>query len=460
MKINFLFTIKEQNMRYFIRITIFWIIFYCMTTSHKNYYPVFKRVVHPFQEITKDYDRKYQDFTYKENIKTVLLHKEGWELSYPIIELNGEVKLKLSFDDFNAYVRNYSYTLIHCDADWRESDLLPSDYIEGFVENQIYNYDYSFNTLHKYIHYYLTIPNEDIQPKLSGNYILKVYENYDENDIVLTKRFAIVDSDVDIYAGVKRPSLASYRNSGQEIDFTIQYNFYQINDPFTEIKVVITQNNRWDNAITDLKPLFIRNNNLIYDYNEENVFPGGSEYRSFDIKSIRYQTEYIKQIYLRKPYYHIELYPDKPKPFKVYFFENELNGKYYIDIQEENNSETDADYVFVHFYLPYDVPLIDGNIFVFGALSDWNFTKINQMVYNYEKKTYELTMLLKQGYYNYEYVFVKEGENKANNILIEGSHYETENDYLIYVYHRDNRFRYDKLIGIKIINSLNPNKDF
>ena len=282
---------------------------------------------------TKEELNVQNDSIYRENIKTVQIHKDGWELSYPIIELNSEEKIKLSFDILSSELQDYYYTIIHCDADWKMSDLLPSEYLDGFIENQIYNYNFSFNTLLDYIHYSVTIPNEDIQPKISGNYLIIVYENYNREEIILKKRFCIIEPKVSIMAEVKRPSIANYRNNGQEIDFTIDYSSYLINDAFAELKIKIVQNNRWDNSISDLKPLFIRDKKLIFDYNEENVFYGGNEYRFFDIKSLRYQSEFIRLIELRGPNYHIELYPDMPKPFKVYFFENEINGRYFIDIQ-------------------------------------------------------------------------------------------------------------------------------
>ncbi len=397
---------------------------------------------------------RYENYIYKENIKTILLHKQGWELSYPIINLNSEDKLKLSFDDLDGDIKDYYYTIIHCDASWQPSDLLPADYIEGFIENQIQDYKYSFNTLYRYIHYNLIIPNENIKPKISGNYILKVYEDYDETNLVLTKRFVIVEHKVTISANVKRATLLDLRRSSHEIDFTLSYSAYSINNPYRDIKVVIAQNNRWDNVITNLKPLFVKYNELVYDYEEGNVFSGGSEYRYFDIKSVRYQSDRIWKIHYEKPYYHIYLFNDEKRTFKIYYFYQDLNGKCFIKIQEGEDSEVEADYVYVHFTLPYDSPIIDGNIYVFGGLSDWSFNTNNQMKYNFDKKAYELTMLLKQGYYNYEYVCVKDGSKVADNTFIEGSHYETENDYIIYIYHRDISSRYDKLIGFEIVNSL------
>ena len=395
----------------------------------------------------------YNNKIYKKNIKTVLLYKQGWELSYPIINLSSDEVLKLSFDDLDSTTNNYSYTIIHCEADWTESSVIPFDYVEGFNDNPINDYDFSINTTVRYTHYYLTIPNNDIQLKLSGNYIIKVYQDYNKDSVIFTKRFSVVDQQININSLVKKATLFEYSNTSHEIDFSIIHTF-PIDDPFNSLKVIVKQNNRADNAITNLKPLFIRDNVLIYDYDEDNLFPGGNEFRNFDIKSLRYKTEHVNTIIYIKPYYHVELTTDNKRTFQRYFYNRDLNGKYMIKNVDGQDDELDADYVYVYFTLPLDQPLIDGNLYVFGQLSNWNCNKQNQMTYNYERKIYELRMLLKQGYYNYEYAFVKTGTNKIDNTFIEGSHFETEDDYSIYVYYRDFSSNYDQLIGYTITNSV------
>ncbi len=400
---------------------------------------------------------RYQNHTYKEYIKTIQLHKEGWEMTYPVIALKTRDRLVLSFDDIETEVKSYSYTFVHCNAKWEPTNLLPNEYLDGFIENEIKDYEFSFNTTYEYTHYKLTFPNDDIKLKISGNYIIKVYLDYDKENIVLTRRFSIVEHKVEIKPTVKQATIIDERKYSHEIDFTINHTGYNINDPFGELTVVITQNNRWDNAKDDLKPLFIKDKELLYDYDYENVFKAGSEFRNFDIKSIRYQSQYISQVEYVKPHYHVKLLSDEVRRFKVYFHEIDINGRYYIKYQEGEDSNVEADYVYVYFTLPYDAPMIDGNFYVFGALSDWNFNNNNQMIYNFEKKAYQLKMLLKQGYYNYQYVYLQDGKTKADHTFIEGSHYETENDYIIYVYHRGISSRYDKLIGFEIVNSIKKN---
>jgi len=321
-------------------------------------------------------------------------------------------------------------------------------------ENQILNYAFSFNTNINYIHYRLAIPNEDITLKLSGNYALMVYEDFDTEKVVLIKRFVVTERLTNIQVSVKRPMLSIYRNSGQEIDFSISYGNYQVHDPFSEINVSILQNGRWDNAITHLKPLFIRSGSLEYDHDTDNIFPGGSEFRWFDIKSIRYQSPYIKNVVYRNNIHHVELFPDENRAGKQYFFEADLNGKFYVEVQEQPNDDTDADYVTVYFSMPFEAPLIHGRLYILGGLTNWVFNPANEMKYNFETKSYEAVLLLKQGYYNYQYAFVQEGDTAGLGSYTEGNHYETENDYLIFVYHRPVHSRYDRVIGYQLINSV------
>ena len=397
---------------------------------------------------------RYDNFIYKDGIHTALVYRQGFELSYPVVELNTNDTIVITFDELSEQIGNYSYTLIHCNSDWRPSNLSPNDYLDGFYENPLTDYQQSFNTFCGYIHYKVTIPNENIKVKTSGNYLLLVYENGNKDELVLSRRFFVVESKTQISATVKKATQIDLMKSHQEIDFSLK-NGFTCNDPYQDIKVIISQNYRWDNIISDLKPLFVKDNELTYNYEDGNVFPGGSEFRWFDAKSVRYQTERVQSIIYNKPYFHFYLIPDEKRTFKIYFQWQDLNGKFLVKNSEGINSEVESDYIYTHFELPYEAPMIDGNIYVFGSLSDWRCIKRNMLTYNYEKKTYELDLLLKQGFYDYQYAYLKDGNPEVDLGFIEGNHYETENDYLIFVYWHDITSRYDRLVGYKMINSIN-----
>ena len=400
----------------------------------------------------------FENKIFKDNIKTVQLEIANWEVSYPILDLNSNQQLQLSFDDFLNETQDYSYKIIHCEADWTISDLSENEYIDGFSENQIPAPRSSFNTLTHYFHYKLRFPNEDLQLKLSGNYIIKVYNNYDENDLVLIRRFSISEAIVPISGSVTRANLSKYYRTHQKVDFHVFLNKIQVNDPFSDVKVIVAPNNIAQLSKTDLKPQFINNNELIYEYDDENCYPAFNEFRSFDIKTLKFNMDHVARIFSEDKQYLVRLYDDESRRFKVYISDADINGSYIIRCNEYNDYEIDADYAWIYFYLRMPEPVTDGDLYVFGALSNWTTSKTNKMVYNYERKAYQLKLLLKQGYYNFEYVFANPEKQIFNPSRIEGSHYETENDYLIYVYAKGFGDNYDRLVGFNILNYPKNNR--
>jgi hypothetical protein len=398
----------------------------------------------------------YENAVYDENIKTVLMYREGFELSNPVRELNEETPLVFMFDDLSGEVKDYYYTIIHCDADWNESFIPQNDYLEGFTENPLDDYARSFNTTFDYVNYRLFLPNENIDFKLSGNYVLVVFEGAGRENIVLSKRFYVVEPLVNLEGTVRRATLDAFKGENQEVDFTIYHDNLNILYPSEEVKVVIMQNNRWDNAIRNLKPLFIRDRMLVYDYNRENVFIAGNEFRYFDNRTNKVNGENVLSTEFHRPYFHKTLMKDEVRSNRPYFPYREMNGKYVVESQdrEVEDFSVECDYTFVHFTLPLESVLLGGTINVFGALSNWNANKSNEMTWNFNTSAYELTLLLKQGYYNYMYVYVPQGSKVADHKNIEGSFRETENDYQIFVYYKEVSSRYDRLIGYRQLNSL------
>jgi len=400
---------------------------------------------------------RYSDYIYQKNIHSIIFEKASVELSQAIIPLNGEEQLLLRFDDISGKYKELKYTIVLCDATWNPVDLEPIEYIEGYYENTITNYTYSLNTLQNYVHYELLFPNQQIKPKLSGNYILLVYQNdgTKAGDLVLSRRFMVYDQKLQVDADLRPATLLDERKYKQKIDFSINTASFPIYDPYNDLKVVLRQNNRWDNAIWNLKPKMIKGEILDYNYDRENVFSGINEFRELDMKSLVYQSMYIQRIDSDKRNYYVHLKEDERRSFKTYATKKDINGKKYIKNEEAKyDSHIESEYAYVHFYLNYPQILAHGDVYVFGALSDWRFKEENKMQYNFEKKRYEARIYLKQGYYNYLYAFVENNSDVADIAFIEGQHFQTENDYSILVYYRQAGTYYDQLIGIKFLNSL------
>ncbi len=395
-----------------------------------------------------------QEAVFKDNIYTLMLHPENAPLSYPIINLNGNEKLKLSFDDLekDKKIKDYQYTIIHCNADWTMSDLFYNDYIDGFEENDIIEYDQSFNTFCDYIHYKTIFPNDDLEFLVSGNYIVKVYEDYDIDDVVLQARFVVVEQQIAITSIMKTATRADLKFTSQEIDFSLFTQNSNISNPLRDINVTITQNNRWDNAIYNLRPRFIKNNELSFDYDFENVFLGGNEFRYFDAKDMKFAAERTQNIEYKAPFYHFYLINDEILNYRKYTYNADLNGKIFIKNDRGFNSENESDYLWVHFTLKseFEYP---NDVYIFGGLTNWACTEKAKMFFNEDKQQYECELFVKQGYYNYQFAILNSNSGEITTTELEGSHFDTENDYIIYVYLRDQSLNYDKLIGVKTMNS-------
>ncbi|MCF8221529.1 MAG: DUF5103 domain-containing protein [Bacteroidales bacterium] len=388
-------------------------------------------------------------------VKSVKLHRMEWNLSYPVISQGSDQKLILHFDLLGQDIETYYYSFIHCDKDWNPSGLNESEFITGFFENQLDEYDMSFNTTVNYIHYSLIFPNQDISFKISGNYIIKVYPFGEPGNPVVVKRFMVSENRASVSTELQRSKLSSQYITGQQVDFSVDHSSLNIHDAYNTVFSTVLQNGRWDNARRNLKPDFTGNYTLEYNgLSDMNIFPGGSEYRYFDIKSLRYQSEYIREIENIYGTYHVRLKQSENRAARQYFYLQDFNGKYYIAHQEGIDPHTDADYAWVYFTLPTPFP-VDGDVYIYGELTGYRMDESSRMAYNNKTHSYERSLLLKQGWYNYMYASPAKVESLSVFTEFEGNHYETENDYLVLVYYRDPNSRYDRLIGHTIANTLN-----
>jgi len=395
-----------------------------------------------------DYFR-YTDYIYSPSIKTMLVHKKGFELTMPVIELGSDDAVFVSFDDLDAVKKNYRYTVIQCDALWHATTLQPMEYVDGFTEGYINDYKFSFNTLEPYTHYSFSFPAENSKITKSGNYLIKIYLPGSEDKPVATCRFMVYENNLTITGKVRQATMIEDRPYRQEVDFSINKQGYSISDYYNNLKVILMQNGRLDNQISDLRPKMVTGDILDYDYDDVNVFNGGNEFRTFDIKSFNYNSERVRKTNHDSALYHIYLYDDIKRPFKVYVSEDDINGRRLIKNEERTDSDIEADYAWVHFTLPYDNPLLDGSIYILGALTNWQFLPEAKMSYNFSKKAYTCNLLLKQGYYNYQYVYVRNSSSTGDETLVEGNHSVTNNEYYIFVYYRQQGEYYDRLVGFK-----------
>lgn len=408
-----------------------------------------------FPILASQYSFDFEDKSYKQEVQTVQLHPADDPLAYPIFMLNDPKPLKLSFDVLGDLAYVYQYTFIHCTFDWKPSDLRAQEYLEGYVDDQITDYRFSLNTLTPYVHHALVFPTTYLQPKISGNYLLVVYDgDMNEGNVLLTRRFMVADPKVGISARVpQHPKNPAYSRIKQQLDVEILAPGFFAGKPVQAFQLVIRQNGRWDNAVVGLKPSHIYNEKLTYEYIEETVFEGGNQWRNFDMKSFKYQSEHIQKIITEEDFFTVRLWDDERRNRKVYKSEIDLFGKRLIQARQDQETDIEGDYAWVEFFLKYDVPLTHGEMFVIGALNDWNLNEKNRMNYNYGARGYEVGIFLKQGYYNYMYAIREKGSRIAETELIEGSHWDTLNEYLILFYYRHPGTSYDQLISTALVNS-------
>ncbi|NVO11027.1 MAG: DUF5103 domain-containing protein [Bacteroidales bacterium] len=393
------------------------------------------------------------DIHQKNNIESIKIHKTGDELSDPIIELGGDESITLTFDDLSDNTSNYSYSITHCACDWKESGLVRSEYMDGFDSKSIYDYQNSVATTVPYTHFKVQIPNDEIKIKLSGNYIIRVFDTYSPEKIMVEQRFMVVEPLVAINAMIKQPIDQNLRLTSQQIELKIGTAQLNLTNPYTDLIPVIVQNNQPDNCLFAIKPTFIRTDEIDYSSSEKLIFDGVNEYRSFDINSIRFLSSGIQSIEQFGGNFNVQLKSSENNRNQKYSTQQDINGKYLVKLERSELSDVEADYAWVYFTLPYYDQLPNKEVYVYGELTGWQLAPENMMQYSFQRQAYEVRLLLKQGYYNYRFAIRDTKTGEVDFTFFEGNHFETENSYTILVYYRQIGARYDRLIGVKRLNS-------
>lgn len=397
---------------------------------------------------------QYADAVYKDNVKAVRFHVYGDQLSLPVYKLNSYDQLELNFDDLDANVKSYYYSFQLCDYDWKPVDISPFLYTKGFTQQRITTYRYSSIALTRYTHYQAIVPDRSTSLTMSGNYILKVFLDGDTSKLVFTKRMLVLDQKASISGQVVQPFTPQLFRTHQKIQFNANINGLNTFSAAQQIKVVVLQNNRWDNSVKDIRPTFVRGNTLEYNTENSCVFPGGKEWRWLDLRSFRLQSDRVQKADYNKTSTDIYLFPDVDRSGQRYVYFKDLNGMYLIETYETINPYWQGDFATVHFSLatPDGKPYPDKDIYLAGQLTNYEFNDKTKMIFNEAKGVYEVTAFLKQGYYNYTYIAVDKND-PAQKRDLEGDYWETENDYTILMYYKSFTDRTDQLIGVGKIAS-------
>lgn len=381
------------------------------------------------------------------HIKSIVLKPLRTNEYAPIIRL-GETFI-LEFDDLEADQKSYSYKIEHYDYNWESSNLNSTEFINGFNDDLFRDFENSFNTIQGYTHYKLKLPNDNIRIKISGNYIISVIDEYD--DVVFSRPFIVYEPKLDVGVSVHRNRDISTINSKHNVQFVISHPNLLINNPNLEIKTSIYQNNDWNSVIKNAKPQFIRGTQLLYKYNANINFWAGNEYLFFDTKEIRNATNNVARTELTDNF-NTYLYLDEERIHKPYTLNPDINGNFVLRTVDNDDISIEGDYSMVYFSLESFEDIKDDSVYIYGDFNGWKLTEENKMTYDAQTKLYHGNLLLKQGFYNYQYV-TADDKGHINIHAIEGSFYQTENNYTVLVYYRPYGSRYDQVIGLGHANS-------
>jgi len=394
----------------------------------------------------------FSDHSYEEEIRTVMLYPSEAgsrnNLRSAVVPLQKQ-NLVLEFDDLQGERSNYYVKLVHCNVDWTKSSLMDLDFLSDYNEFPITEYDLSSNVSIAYVHYYFQVP----AVKLPGNYLLIAYRENDDDDILLTRRFMVYSNEVSVFQDNQLQGAGTLYASNQQLNFKVNYSKLDIVNPMESVHAVIRQNQRWDNMRLKVTPSFIREDKRELEYrffDQDNQFMAGNEFRFVDFRSLNYPGQNTGRIDRSKRPFSLWVQTDKSRQDQVYAIFTDLNGNFVIENQDNRDAAISGDYVFVTFTLA--TPPVNGDVYLLGAMNNWSHSPESKMNFRKDQNLYETTLFLKQGLYNYQY-WVE--SDKANGFQIEGSHYQTENLYEIFIYYRPFRPNADLLIGYYPIQ-VNP----
>ncbi|TSD66013.1 DUF5103 domain-containing protein [Inquilinus sp. KBS0705] len=396
----------------------------------------------------------YDNTVYRPEIKSVEFYNSEKQASFPVITLGSTEEVILGFDDLNGGSRTYNYTLEHCDDSWNSSHLGSSEYLQSFTDDRINDYTYSSATFQKYTHYQVKLPNRNIIPKISGNYILKVYEDGDQSKLVLTRRLYVLSKKVSVAATITSSNNVANRRSNQKVNFTVDYAGLQVQSPNNDIKILLMQNARYETGKINTIPTYIRGTQLVYNDVNINDFAGGNEFRHFDTRSLKLNSDRIAHIY-RDSMNTVMLLGDPRRDLPNYTLLYDNDGKFFILNQDGRDPRRDADYAHVYFSLAANKTEAQGSPYIVGQFNDYRLDESSRLKYD-DRGRFYTDLMLKQGVYDYKYVWYNRATKTVDDNLLEGNYFETENEYQVLVYYHQIGSRYVQLVGYSALVTARP----
>ncbi len=387
-----------------------------------------------------------QNKTLSNDYRSLQLSVDGNALAAPIMELGRGQHITIEFDEMSHDYHRLIYHIDHCNADWTVTDgLFESDFLAGFNDQPIEDYENSFNTSQLYTHYRLSLPNPETGLRLSGNYRVTIFDEDNREQPLVQAEFMVADPSMSIIAQVSGNTDIDFNQHHQQLSYSVSYGPNRVVDPQRELQTVVMQNRRTDNRIVNLRPNIQKATGIEFTHQRDLIFPAGNEFHKFEILDEQKPGMNVDNMRWYAPYYHATLYADRPA--RNYSYDEDQNGAFVMrnDNDDESNA-TESEYLWVHFLLSCDQPLPGGDVYVHGWWANGFPDPQCRMEWNAQTRQYEAAVYLKQGYYNYMYL-------QENGSSPDGNFYETENEYIILVYHRPQGGRYDKLVGYRVMKT-------
>lgn len=383
---------------------------------------------------------------YDKNVRTLQVTLNDNPLLPPVLKLDKSSYLRISWDEMSHNYHRYIYRIQHCTRDWEPTeDLFESDYLRGTNDLPVEDYETSFNTTQLYTHYSLVFPNRDASVQLSGNYKLLVYEeDFMDDGPVIEVRFHVVESEMGLTMQASSNTDIDFNDKHQQVSLNLNYGSIRVTDPYNQIYAVVSQNRRPSRTVAGIRPDINKANGLEWRHCEGLIFPAGNEYHKFEILDVNHSGMNVDHMRWFEPFYHATLWMDEVP--HNYLTAEDRNGAFYPRTADQENNGTQSEYVVVHFSL--QSPLLSRQVYVNGEWSNGETAPDCLMEYNDSHGCYEASILLKQGYYDYQYITEDGGTHDTMHDF-----WQTENEYQAFIYYKENGGRYDRIVAYTCVNT-------
>lgn len=379
-------------------------------------------------------------------LRTMKVCKEGDFIAAPSIRLGSDERISINFDEWGEDYTDLQYRLIHCNSDWKPSRLLETEYIDGFNIADLDDYAYSSNTFVHYVNYQLYLPTEDMNPLVSGNYRVEIFERDNPDETIGEARFSIAEQTAKVTGGSSPQTDKGFKTEWQQLEITVIPTDITVSDPYNDLTVVITQNGIPDSERRIASPSRINGKEIIYSHLPQLIFKAGNEFRRFECVRTNYNDMNVDSVRYLGKNYHVWLTPDKERNTSEYSYDETQQGRFLVREYNSTDSNLGADYVTVHFTL--DEPeVIGADVYVAGEFTGYRYDESTRMRYDHNSGAYKLEMPMKQGSYNYRYVAIPYGGGEPTSGVIEGNKYETRNEYRVQVWYHPPGARAERLIS-------------